>query len=221
MDATGGHVPRLWLRSASTAVRTLSTDVGAAAAPDARWRRSAVSPRLREHVGSFRSPIAIRASAAPPAGGCQSTSPSIRPALRVPRVDEHGVTSRAFDHGCAAVGHQSMVRSVRWSARWRRPTHCAARLHGELAKLGVDVSERTVSRLLRGRHRPPSQTWRTFLTNHLAAVVSMDFFTVPTVTGRVLFVLVLLSHQPAHRPLQHRRASDGGLGRSASRRSVS
>ena len=42
---------------------------------------------------------------------------------------------------------------------------------------------------------PPSQGWRTFLTNHLAAVVSMDFFTVPTVTGRVLVVLVLLSHR--------------------------
>src|SRR5262249_13634255 len=43
--------------------------------------------------------------------------------------------------------------------------------------------------------RPPSQTWRTFLTNHLAATVSMDFLTVPTLTGRVLFVLVLLAHQ--------------------------
>jgi putative transposase len=45
------------------------------------------------------------------------------------------------------------------------------------------------------RPRPPSQTWRTFLTNHLSAIVSMDFFTVPTLTGRVLFVLVLLAHQ--------------------------
>jgi hypothetical protein len=35
-----------------------------------------------------------------------------------------------------------------------------------LGKLGLDISERTVSRLLRRRHRPPSQTWRTFLTNH-------------------------------------------------------
>jgi putative transposase len=61
--------------------------------------------------------------------------------------------------------------------------------------LGVDVSERTVSRLLRLLSRPPSQTWRTFLTNHLASAASMDFFTVPTLTGRVLFVLVLLSHQ--------------------------
>ena len=71
----------------------------------------------------------------------------------------------------------------------------APRIHGELGKLGIKVSERTVSRLLRRRRRPPSQTWRTFLTNHVAALVSMDFFTVPTLTGRVLFVLVVLSHQ--------------------------
>jgi putative transposase len=57
------------------------------------------------------------------------------------------------------------------------------------------LSERTVSRLIRRRRRPPSQTWRTFLSNHVATLVSMDFFTVPTLTGRVLFVLVLLTHQ--------------------------
>jgi putative transposase len=72
----------------------------------------------------------------------------------------------------------------------------APRIHGELQKLGIEVSERTVSRLLQRRlGRPPSQTWRTFLANHAASLVSMDFFTVPTLTGRVLFVFVLLAHQ--------------------------
>jgi putative transposase len=71
----------------------------------------------------------------------------------------------------------------------------APRIHGELGKLGLVVSERTVSRLLARRRRPPSQTWRTFLTNHVATMVSMDFFTVSTLAGRVLFVLVLLSHE--------------------------
>jgi transposase InsO family protein len=74
------------------------------------------------------------------------------------------------------------------------PLWGAPRIHGELGKLGIEVSERTVSRLLPRRGRPPSQTWRTFLKNHTAAVVSMDFFTVPTLTGRMLFVLVLLAH---------------------------
>jgi hypothetical protein len=62
------------------------------------------------------------------------------------------------------------------------------------ARIRVDVSERTVSQLWEQHPRPPSQTWRTFLTNHLASAASMDFFPVPTLTGRVLFVVVLLSH---------------------------
>ena len=74
------------------------------------------------------------------------------------------------------------------------PLWGAPRIHGELRILGVDVSERLVSRLLERHTRPPSQTWRTFLTNHLACAASMDFFTVPTLTGRVLFVLIVLSH---------------------------
>ena len=74
------------------------------------------------------------------------------------------------------------------------PLWGAPRIHGELRALGITVSERTVSRILPRRSRPPVQTWRTFLTNHLAAAASMDFFTVPTLTGRVLFVLVVLSH---------------------------
>src|SRR5712692_6954336 len=82
------------------------------------------------------------------------------------------------------------------------PLWGAPRIHGELGKLGIDVSERTVSRLLRRRsRRPPSQTWRPFLANHVASLVSMDFFTVPTLTGRVLFVLVLLS--PRRRRILH------------------
>jgi len=52
----------------------------------------------------------------------------------------------------------------------------------------------TVSRLLRKRRTPPSQTWRTFLTNHVQDLVSIDFFTVPTAGFRVLFVLVVLAH---------------------------
>ena len=65
---------------------------------------------------------------------------------------------------------------------------------GNCSHWALDVSERTISGLLRRHRRPPSQTWRTFLTNHVASLVSMDFFTVPTLTGRVLFVLVLLAH---------------------------
>ncbi len=87
------------------------------------------------------------------------------------------------------------IRTLVDKMRAANPLWGAPRIHGELGKLGIEVSERTVSRLLRRRRRPPSQTWRTFLTNHVAALVSMDFFTFPTLTGRVLFVFVLLAHQ--------------------------
>jgi hypothetical protein len=73
---------------------------------------------------------------------------------------------------------------------WRAP-----RLHGELEMLGIEISERTVSRILRKLPRPPSQTWKTFLRNHIGQMVSIDFFTVPTVTMRVLFVFLVLEHR--------------------------
>jgi putative transposase len=74
------------------------------------------------------------------------------------------------------------------------PLWGAPRIHGELLKLGFDMAERTVSRLLPKRPTPPSQTWRTFLTNHVLDLVSLDFFTVPTARLRVLFVLLVLAH---------------------------
>jgi transposase InsO family protein len=74
------------------------------------------------------------------------------------------------------------------------PLWGAPRIHGELLKLGINVAERTVSRLMPKRRPRPSQTWRTFLANHLRDLVSLDFFTVPTARLRVLFVLVVLAH---------------------------
>jgi putative transposase len=67
----------------------------------------------------------------------------------------------------------------------------APRIHGELLKLGVEISERTVSRLMPKYRTAPSQTWRAFLSNHVQDLVSIDFFTVPTTTFRVLFVAPL------------------------------
>ena len=66
---------------------------------------------------------------------------------------------------------------------------------GELLKLGIEVSERTVSRLMPKRNTNPSQTWRTFLDNHVRDLVSIDFFTAPTARLRVLFVFIVLSHE--------------------------
>jgi len=75
----------------------------------------------------------------------------------------------------------------------------APRIHGELLKLGIDIGERSVSRFMPPRPRkPPSQTWRTFLNNHLGSLVSIDFFTLPSATFRVLYVLFVLSHDRRH-----------------------
>jgi putative transposase len=74
------------------------------------------------------------------------------------------------------------------------PLWGAPRIHGELLKLGIVVAQSTVARYLPRPRKPPSQTWRTFLANHLAQTAAIDFFTVPTATCRVLFVFVVLSH---------------------------
>jgi transposase InsO family protein len=74
------------------------------------------------------------------------------------------------------------------------PLWGAPRIHAELLKLGIHIAERAVSRLM-PKHRPrPSQTWQTFLANHVRDLVALDFFTVPTAGFRVLVVLVLLAH---------------------------
>src|SRR5438093_6982055 len=74
------------------------------------------------------------------------------------------------------------------------PLWGAPRIHGELLKLGLTVSQATVSKYMVRPRRPPSQAWRTFLKNHAPDLIALDFFTVPTATFRVLFVLVVLTH---------------------------
>src|SRR5262245_12969890 len=86
------------------------------------------------------------------------------------------------------------VRTLIKQMTQANPLCGAPRIHGELLKLGIDISERSVSRLMPKARNPPSQTWRTFLDNHFRELVSIDFLTVPTATFRVLYVLVVLAH---------------------------
>ncbi len=74
------------------------------------------------------------------------------------------------------------------------PLWGAPRIHGELLKLGIEVSQATVSKYMIKSRKPPSQSWRAFLKNHGGETIALDFLTVPTATFRVLFVLVVLSH---------------------------
>jgi putative transposase len=70
----------------------------------------------------------------------------------------------------------------------------APRIHGELLKLGIDVGESSVSKYMVHGRKPPSQTWRTFLENHAKQLVSIDFFTVPTIRFQILYVFLVLAH---------------------------
>jgi len=95
---------------------------------------------------------------------------------------------------------------IRRMAR-ENPTWGAPRIHGELLKLGFDVSEASVSRYMPRRRTPPSQTWRTFLKNHVRDLASVDFFVVPTATFRLLYVFVVLTHE--RRLVEHFNVTDG------------
>jgi putative transposase len=86
------------------------------------------------------------------------------------------------------------VRALIRELSTANPLWGAPRVHGELQKLGISVSQSTVAQYMRRHPRPPSQTWRTFLTNHASQIMAVDLFVVPTVTMRLLFVLVILGH---------------------------
>jgi transposase InsO family protein len=87
------------------------------------------------------------------------------------------------------------VRALIRTMAQENPLWGAPRIHGELLKLGLEVSQATVAKYMPCRPTPPSQTWRTFLANHVQQIAAADFFVVPTATCRLLFVLVLLAHE--------------------------
>jgi len=69
------------------------------------------------------------------------------------------------------------------------------RIHGELLKLGYNISQSTVYRYWQNlRRNQPSQNWKTFLKNHVEEIISMDFFTVPTINFQLLYVFVIIEH---------------------------
>jgi transposase InsO family protein len=82
------------------------------------------------------------------------------------------------------------------------PLWGAPHIHGELVRLGIEISERTVSNLMPlATRKPPSQTWMTFLRNHMDTMAAVDFFTVVTATFGILYVFIVLSH--ARRKVLH------------------
>lgn len=74
------------------------------------------------------------------------------------------------------------------------PLWGAPRIHGELLKLGIDVSQTSVAKYMARRRAPPSQGWKTFLRNHANGIAAMDLFVVPTFSFRLLYGLLIMGH---------------------------
>jgi transposase InsO family protein len=104
------------------------------------------------------------------------------------------IRSRANNKG-RPIADAELRRLIKRMAS-ENPTWGAPRIHGELLKLGFDVSERTISRYIR-RLSPPNQArklWAAFLRNHREVIAAMDFFTVPTLTFQVLYCFFIIEH---------------------------
>ena len=97
----------------------------------------------------------------------------------------HGPGRPAIDAALCKLIREMQASNIGWGA---------PRIHGELLKLGIEVSQATISKYMLRSTKPPSQTWRTFLDNHADSLAAMDFFTVPTARFRVLYVFIVLSH---------------------------
>jgi len=79
---------------------------------------------------------------------------------------------------------------------WRsNPTWGSPRIVGERRKLGIHVAKSTVEKYRPRPTKPSSPTWKAFLNNHVKDIVACDFFTVPTVTFRILFGFIMLTHE--------------------------
>jgi transposase InsO family protein len=92
----------------------------------------------------------------------------------------------AVDPEVIALIRRMSAENVLWGA---------PRIRSELALLGHDVAESTVAKYMaKPKDRKPSQTWRTFLRNHMAVAAACDFFAVPTLSFKLLYAFVVLSH---------------------------
>jgi putative transposase len=89
------------------------------------------------------------------------------------------------------------VRTLIFLMVGENPTRGALRIHGELLKLGFDLSERSVLRWMQRAPRDPDvvKRWLTFLRNHREATAAMDFFTVRTLTFGVLYCFFVIGHE--------------------------
>jgi hypothetical protein len=100
--------------------------------------------------------------------------------------------SRAGKSGRPCVSRE--IRELIRQMSTANPLWGAPGIHGELLKLGIQISQATVAKYMVRQAKPPSQSWRTFLENHVKHLVATDFLVVPTVGFPVLYVFIVLGH---------------------------
>lgn len=103
---------------------------------------------------------------------------------------------------CPAVSFE--IRDLIRKMTLANPRWGAPRIHGQLLKLGIELSDATVAKYMVKHRKPPSQTWRTFLKNHMTSVVSADFFVVPTRFCRVVWSSLTTNELTMTTPVQIR-----------------
>ena len=94
-------------------------------------------------------------------------------------------------------GRRPIGRETRTLIRelcFANPLWGAPRIHGELLKLGIKISQATVAKYMVRRPQSPSPTWRSFLRTETLGIAAIDMFIVPSATFRLLFVMLILAH---------------------------
>src|SRR5271167_3543897 len=112
-------------------------------------------------------------------------------------IQWHRQGFRLFWRWRSRSGRPSVDREIRNLIRQMNganPLWGAPRIHGELLKLGIEVSQATVAKYMVRRRGSPSPTWRSFLRNQAAGIAAIDMFVVASASFRLLYVMVILAH---------------------------
>lgn len=137
-------------------------------------------------------------------GGLYRFAPSVLNALTIVKPETvigwHRVGFRAYWRWKSKSGRgrpktpleiRQLIRDISIA----NPLWGAPRIHGELLMIGIDVGQTTVAKYMARWRKPPSQGWKTFLHNHADGIASMDLFVVPTISFRLLYGLLVLTHR--------------------------
>src|ERR1700732_2611532 len=125
---------------------------------------------------------------------CLDTMVLVKPATV---VQWHRQGFRLYWRWRSRSGRPSIDREVRELIRQMNkanPLWGAPRIHGELLKLGIEVSQATVGKYMVRRIGTPSPTWRTFLRNEAIGIAVIDMFVAVSASFRLLYVMIVLTH---------------------------